>query len=65
MLSNVVDKGNRDNLWDFCMLLHEDIEENPFRRGNFTKFLIDSEGYCVDRFEPEDEPEDMEPLIVD
>ena len=34
-------------------------------KWNFTKFLVDRQGNVLDRFEPTDTPEQIEPAVVE
>ena len=60
-----VNGKNADPLYNFLKEQKPGVIETPQIKWNFTKFLINRDGYVVERFSPQTEIEEIEAKILD
>ena len=60
-----VNGSNADPLYNFLKEQKPGVIETPQIKWNFTKFLINRDGYAVERFSPQAEIEEIEIKILD
>ena len=60
-----VNGSNADPLYNFLKEQKPGVIETPQIKWNFTKFLINRDGYVVERFSPQAEIEEIEIKILD
>ena len=60
-----VNGANADPLYNFLKEQKPGVIETPQIKWNFTKFLINRDGYVVERFSPQAEIEEIEIKILD
>ena len=60
-----VNGKNADPLYKFLKEQKPGVIETPQIKWNFTKFLINKDGYVVERFSPQTEIEEIETKILD
>ena len=60
-----VNGKNADPLYNFLKEQKPGVIETPQIKWNFTKFLINRDGYVVERFSPQAEIEEIEIKILD
>ena len=60
-----VNGSNADPFYNFLKEQKPGVIETPQIKWNFTKFLINRDGYVVERFSPQTEIEEIEIKILD
>tara|TARA_Y200000002_G_scaffold93721_1_gene75561 strand:- start:463 stop:942 length:480 start_codon:yes stop_codon:yes gene_type:complete len=60
-----VNGSNADPFYNFLKEQKPGVIETPQIKWNFTKFLINRDGYVVERFSPQTEIEEIEAKILD
>ena len=60
-----VNGSNADPFYNFLKEQKPGVIETPQIKWNFTKFLINRDGYVVERFSPQAEIEEIETKILD
>ena len=60
-----VNGANADPFYNFLKEQKPGVIETPQIKWNFTKFLINRDGYVVERFSPQTEIEEIERKILD
>ena len=60
-----VNGSNADPFYNFLKEQNPGVIETPQIKWNFTKFLINRDGYVVERFSPQAEIEEIEIKILD
>ena len=60
-----VNGSNADPFYNFLKEQKPGVIETPQIKWNFTKFLINRDGYVVERFSPQTEIEEIERKILD
>ena len=60
-----VNGANADPFYNFLKEQKPGVIETPQIKWNFTKFLINRDGYVVERFSPQTEIEEIETKILD
>ena len=60
-----VNGANADPFYNFLKEQKPGVIETPQIKWNFTKFLINRDGYVVERFSPQTEIEEIEIKILD
>lgn len=60
-----VNGSNADPFYNFLKEQKPGVIETPQIKWNFTKFLINRDGYVVERFSPQTEIEEIETKILD